>query len=78
MKNILGTTEDLIQYHPNGRMSYEFKTYSDGFSYEYTRDEKGKILTYKDSNGFSYESTYDEQSNILTYKNSDGFSCEYT
>ena len=52
MLNKLGTTEDMIEYHPNGNKSYEFKTYSDGFIQEATRDKNGYPLTYKNSRGY--------------------------
>ena len=78
MKNILGTQEDLNLYNKAGNLVYKFTKDSYGYSYEYTRDENGKILTYKNSDGFSYEATYDENGNKLTYKNSNGYSYEYT
>ena len=46
--------------------------------YNYTYDDKGNKLTYKNSDGFSKEYTYDSNGNILTYKDSNGFSKEYT
>ena len=51
MKNILGTQEDLNLYNKAGNLVYKFTKDSDGDSYEYTYDENGKVLTYKDSNG---------------------------
>mgnify|MGYP003652569484 FL=1 len=54
MKNILGTQEDLNLYNKAGNLVYKFTKDSYGYSYEYTRDENGKILTYKNSNGDSY------------------------
>ena len=72
MKNILGNTNNLELFNKKGKKLYEFITYSNGFSYERTYDEKGNVLTYKDSNGFSCEITYDEKGNRLTYKNSNG------
>ena len=54
----------------NGKVVYS--KYSDGESYEYTRDDKGNILSYKDSDGYSYEKTYDGKGNELTYKDSVG------
>jgi len=77
MKNILGTKKNL-ELFDNGKLVYQFVTNSSGYSSEYTRDEKGNILTYKDSDGVSYEYTRDEKGNILTYKDSDGYSSEYT
>jgi YD repeat-containing protein len=78
MKNILGTTEDLELFNKEGRMVYEFKKDSNGYSSEYTRYSNGNLLTYKDSNGFSCESTYDSNGRDLTYKNSNGYWYEYT
>ena len=66
MKNILGNTNDLELFNKEGKRVYEFKIYSDGYSYEYTYDENGKELTYKNSTGYSYD-------NQLTYKNSEGY-----
>ena len=72
MKNILGTTENLEFYNKDGVKVYEFKTNIYGYSYEKTYDEKGNILTHRNSNGHSYECTRDKFGYILTYKNSDG------
>ena len=70
MKNILGTTEDLKLYNKEVKLVYQFKTNSYGYSYEHTYDEKGNILTHKDSNGESCERSRDESGNVLTYKDS--------
>ena len=79
MKNILGTSEDLKQYHSNGALKYKYFKNSDGCSWERTYDEKGNQLTFKDSKGdYSSERTYDENGNELTYKDSDGYSWERT
>lgn len=71
MKNIFNKEETLELFNKEGKKVYEFY-YSTGYSYEYTYDSNGEILTYKDSNGFSFEYTYDLNGNELTYKNSDG------
>jgi YD repeat-containing protein len=61
-------------YHKNSDVvKWERRTYSNGFSYEYTYNEQGKVLTYKHSNDYSSERTYNEQGQELTYKNSDGY-----
>jgi hypothetical protein len=73
MKNKLGTTENMVEYHPNGKKSYEFITFLDGVSYERTFNERGNALTFKNSKGYTYERTYDEKGNQLTYKDSDGY-----
>ena len=78
MKNILGKTEELELFNKDGKVVYRFCKNLYGFSYEYTRDSNGKVLTYKDSDRFSYETTYDINGNILSYKNSNGFSFEST
>jgi YD repeat-containing protein len=44
----------------------------------YTRDAKGKELTYKDSSGHWHEYTRDAFGNILTYKDIHGVWSEYT
>jgi hypothetical protein len=72
MKNILGKDENLKLFNEQGKKIYEYCTYSSGFWLEYTYDEKGNELTYKNSNGYWSECTYDEKGNELTYKNSDG------
>ena len=78
MKNILGKTENLELFNKEGKKVYEFYKTSNGYTFEYTYDSNGKILTYKDSNGYSCEYTYDSNGKVLTLKNSNGYSCEYT
>ena len=78
MKNKLGTNEYLEERHSNGKKSYEYCVGSNGFSWEYTYDENGNALTFKNSDGFSWESTYDENGNELTCRHSNGFSFEST
>ena len=72
MKNIKGTEENLNLFNENGIKVYEYFKNSNGYSYEYTRDSKGKVLTSKDSNGSWYECTYDSKGNESTYKDSNG------
>ena len=72
MKNILGTTEYLELFDKEGRIVYQFYKDSNGYSSEYTRGDKGNILTYKDSEGFSSEYTRDSNGKELTYKDSNG------
>jgi hypothetical protein len=78
MKNILGKNEDLKLFNDKGKKVYEYYAYSDGACCEYTFDEKGNELTYKNSDGYWYERTCDENGNRLTYKNSDGYWSECT
>ena len=78
MKNKLGTNEYLEECHSNGKKSYEYCVGSNGFSWEYTYDERDNELTFKNSDGFGWESTYDENGNELTCRNSNGFSFEST
>jgi len=78
MKNKKGTSDDLVEYHENGAISYEFRTDSEDYSSERTRNEAGKVLTFKNSKGFSYEYTRDEYGNPLTFKDSTGYSYEFT
>ena len=78
MKNILGKTENLAFYNKEGKMVYEFNTYSYGFSRELIRDSRGNVLTYKNSNDYSYEYTRDSNGKELTYKDSNGYSHERT
>lgn len=72
MKNILGTTENLDLFNKEDRKVYSFYKDSNGYSYEYTRDFNGNVLTYKDSDGYWYERTYDSNGEELTYKDSKG------
>ena len=77
MKNILETQENLTLYNKAGRLVYQFVKGS--YCYlEYTYDEFGNVLTYKDSDGFYYKKTYDSNGNTLTYKDSKGYSYEKT
>jgi YD repeat-containing protein len=78
MKNIFGKTENLDLFDKDGKVVYRFCKVSGGYSYEYTYDSHGNVLTFKDSDGYSYELTYDLQGNPLTFKNSNGVSSEYT
>jgi hypothetical protein len=52
MVNKYGKKKKLIQYHSNERMSYNFDIDTDGYCFEYTYDDKGNELTYKNSDGF--------------------------
>jgi hypothetical protein len=72
MKNILGKTENLELFNKEGKKVYEFYKTSNGYTFEYTYDSNGKILTYKDSDGYSYEYTRDSSGNELTFKGSNG------
>ena len=66
-------------YHKNSDVvAFKKETYSDGYSYESTYDEKGNVLTYKDLFNYSEEHTYDENGNKLTFKDSNGCSYERT
>ena len=78
MKNIFNTEENLNLFNDNGIEVYEYFKKSNGFSYEFTYDSNGKVLTFKKSNGYWYEYTYDSNGKVLTYKDSDGFSYECT
>ena len=72
MTNIYGKKENLELFNKEGKRIYGFYTDLDGYSHEITCDDKGNVLTCKNSNGFSSEFTYDSLGNTLTYKNSDG------
>ena len=72
MKNALGKDENLKLFNEQGKKVYEYNTYLSGYWHEYTYDENGYALTYKDSDGFWSEYTRDEKGNELTYKNSNG------
>ena len=61
-------------YHKNSDViAYEKNINEDGCWEEITYDEKGNLLTFKDSYGYWSERTYDEKGNLLTYRNSNGF-----
>ena len=51
MKNILGKTENLKLYNKEGIRVYEFSACTDRYYFEFTYDENGKVLTYKNSEG---------------------------
>ena len=73
MLNKLGTTEKMVIYHPNGKLSYDFTTNPNGIFIEKTFDKNGKTLIIKDSEGYTAFFTRDEQGNKLAYKNSRGY-----
>ena len=70
--NIQGKNKDLELYNKEGVKVYKYYTYSYNAGDESTFDEKGNILTFKNSNGHWDEYTFDEKGNILTYKDSYG------
>tara|TARA_R110000737_G_scaffold44033_2_gene64444 strand:+ start:2678 stop:3136 length:459 start_codon:yes stop_codon:yes gene_type:complete len=72
MLNKNGNTENLEEYHSNGKLSYQFLKRSNGYSYEYTFDKNGNTLTYKNSKGYYCEYTRDKNGDELTFKDSDG------
>jgi len=78
MKNALGKKNNLQLYNDNGVLVYKFYRHYQGFWYEYTYDDLGNELIYKDSLGDWHEFTYDNKGNALTYKDSNGFWCEST
>ena len=64
MLNKNGNTENLEEYHSNGKLSYQFLKRSNGYSYEYTFDKNGNTLTYKNSKGYYCEYTRDKWGRI--------------
>jgi YD repeat-containing protein len=78
MKNVFGKQEELELFNKEGELVYDFKQLSNKVWVERTFNNKGNLLTYKDSDGFWGELTYDKNGNQLTYKNSSGFWSEYT
>ena len=74
MKNKLGKTEDLKEYHKNGKLAYEFRVVRRNYSWEKTFDTQGNQTSFKDSDGYSWDSTYDHQGNETSYKDSRGIS----
>lgn len=65
--------KEFKAYH-KGTSVVKFKRveFSNGFLAEYTYDEDGNKLTFKDSDGFSSKYTYDENGNELTFESSYG------
>tara|TARA_R110002153_G_scaffold6130_2_gene28008 strand:+ start:245 stop:475 length:231 start_codon:yes stop_codon:yes gene_type:complete len=51
--NIQGENKSLKFYNKEGVKVYDYYTYSDGYWYEYTRDENGNQLTFKNSDGIN-------------------------
>lgn len=71
--------ETIEYYHENSDVvSYRKEIYDDGYWSEKTYDEKGNLLTFKNSDGYSFELTYDEKGNQLTFKDSDNIWGIYT
>tara|TARA_R110000772_G_scaffold60472_5_gene136611 strand:+ start:159 stop:398 length:240 start_codon:yes stop_codon:yes gene_type:complete len=73
MKNIQGNQKELKLYNEKGIRVYEFYKFDvgEGFS-EYTFDENGKALTFKNSNKYFSKWTRDKDGKELTYEDSDG------
>ena len=69
MKNKLGEYRYLKEHHSNGSVSYWYFIGLDDCSSEYTYDENGNKLTYKNSDGYSWGCR--EDSNEDTFKVSD-------
>ena len=73
MLNKLGTTEDMVIYHQNGKKSYEFMTCPSGLIIEKTFDKNEQLLIGKNSDGITALFTRDEYGHELAYKNTDGY-----
>jgi len=82
MKNIKeylkSDDKEIRLYHKNGKMSIRYLEVSNGDWMEYTYDDNGNRLTYKNSKVYWLESTYDDNGNKLTYKDSSGYWREST
>ena len=78
MKNILGKSENLKLYNKEGNILYEFYFNPNSISTEYTYNQNGNQLTFKNSNGYKWEKTFNLNGRELTYIDSDGISWEYT
>ena len=76
MKNIKeylkSDDKEIRLYHKNGKVSLKYLEFSDGDWLEYTYNDNGNELTYKNSDGYCGESTYGDNGKQLTYKNSRG------
>ena len=73
MLNKLGTSENMIEYHPNGNMSYYFRTFECGAIEEAIFNKHGDFVILKSENGYINYFTYNEQGEIIAYKDSDGY-----
>lgn len=63
----------IIYYHKNSdKKAYEKKICPDDCWIERTFDQKGNVLSFRNSVGRWSECTFDENNKILTYKDSDG------
>ena len=78
MKNALGKKESLQLYNDKGNLVYSFFTYQSILCSERTYNDRGDLLTFKNSDGDWSERTYDDKGNELTYKLSNGYWCEST
>jgi len=78
MKNILGKSENLKLYNKEGNILYDFYFNPNSISTEYTYNQNGNQLTFKNSNGYKWEKTFNLNGRELTFKDSDGISWEYT
>lgn len=74
MKNILGKSENLKLYNKEGNILYEFYFNPNSISTEYTYNQNGNQLTFKNSNGYKWEKTFNLNGRELTFKDSDGIS----
>ena len=73
MLNKNGNTENLKEFHKNGKASYWFVKFSPlGYYHERTYDENGYVLTFKNSNDYWESYTRAENGKELTFKNSVG------
>jgi len=72
MKNALGKKESLTLYNDKGNLVYSFFTYQSILCSERTYNDRGDLLTFKNSDGDWSKFTYDDKGNQLTYEDSDG------
>lgn len=77
MKNKNGNTENLTEYHSNGKLAYNYWTELNGSTFELTYNKMGQCLTFKENNDYVSETTYYENGNEKTYQNSNGESRAY-
>tara|TARA_R110000824_G_scaffold45177_1_gene130811 strand:+ start:544 stop:843 length:300 start_codon:yes stop_codon:yes gene_type:complete len=69
MKNIQGNKENLKLYNEKGVKVYEFcNRFNGSYLFEYTYDNSGRPLTFKNSDGYWSKWTRDEKGNELTYE----------
>jgi hypothetical protein len=72
MKNILGTTKDLVFYNKEGVLVYKFIVRPNESRAEYFYEKNGRLLKRIVSDGYWEEYTRNSYGSELTFKDSNG------